>query len=149
MERKQYPPNFYEPVISATIEKIVKPCNEKVNNDDATNENSLTRVNLMIQYWGLPTDNFMKQLKLSKAPIQPVSRLQKQKTSLPSLKPDVKEELRSSVVYKINCPGCHACYVGQTSPHMITHALKSTPNSKINLSKNNIFRIICKGVWTW
>ena len=26
----------------------------------------------------------------------------------------------SSVVYKITCPGCHACYVGQTSLHIIT-----------------------------
>ena len=40
LERNQYPPNFYEPIISATVEKIVKPCNEKVNNDDANNENS-------------------------------------------------------------------------------------------------------------
>ena len=31
LERNQYPPNFYEPIISATAEKIVKPYIEKVN----------------------------------------------------------------------------------------------------------------------
>ena len=81
----------------------------------------------------------MKQLKRSKAPIQPVSRLQKQKTSLPSLKPDVKEELRSSVAYKINCPGCHACYVAQTSPHIITHAFKEHPKQKNKPAKKQYF----------
>ena len=69
----------------------------------------------------MSTDNFIKQLKHSKAPIQPVVTVRKQKTFLLSLKPNVKEELRSSAVYKITCPGCHACYVGQTSLHMITH----------------------------
>ena len=27
LEQNQYPPNFYEPIISATVEKTVKPCN--------------------------------------------------------------------------------------------------------------------------
>ena len=49
MEWNQYPPNVYEPLISATIEKIVKPCNEKVNSDDANNESSPAKVNLIIQ----------------------------------------------------------------------------------------------------
>ena len=129
MERNQYPPHFYKPIISATIENIVKPGNEKVKNDDANNENSLTKVNLIIQYRGLPTDNFIKQLKRSKAPIQPVVTLQKQKTFLPSLKPNVKEDLRSSAVYKITCPGCHACYVGQNNRHMIT-SFKEHSNQK-------------------
>ena len=114
LERSRYSPNFYKPIISATIEKIVKPCIEKVNNGDANNENSPAKVNLVVQYHGLPTDNSIKQLKRSKAPIQPVVTLRKQKASLPSLKPNVKEELRSNVVYKINCPACHGCYVGQT-----------------------------------
>ena len=64
--------------------------NEKVNNDDASNENSPTKVNLITQYRDLPTDNFIKQLKCSKAAIQPVVTLRKQKTFLPSLKPNVK-----------------------------------------------------------
>ena len=61
-----------------------------------------------LQYRALPTDNFIKQLKRSKAPIQPVVTLRKQKTFLPSLKPNVKEEF---------------------SRHMITH-FKEQSNQK-------------------
>ena len=129
LEWNQYPPNFYEPIISATIEKNVKPCNEKVNCDDANNENSPAKVNSIMQYQCLPTDNFIKQLKRSNAPIQPVVTLRKQKTFLPSLKLNVKEELKSSVMCKIICPGCHACYICQTSRHMSTR-FKGHSNQK-------------------
>ena len=47
-ERNIDPPNFYKPIIAATIEKIVKPCNEKVHSDDVNNENSPVKVNLII-----------------------------------------------------------------------------------------------------
>ena len=53
-------------------------------------QNLPAKVNLIIQYRGLPTDNFIKQLKRSNAPIQPVVVLQKQKTFLLSLKLIVK-----------------------------------------------------------
>ena len=78
---------------------------------------------------GLPTDNFIKPIKCSNDPTQPVATLRKHKTFLPSLKPNVKEELRSSVVYKITCPGYHACYVGQASRHVITR-FKEHSNQK-------------------
>ena len=96
MEQNQYPLDFYGPIISLTIEKIVKPCNKKVNNDDANNKNSPAKVNLIIQYRVLPSDNFIKQMKRSNAPIQSVVTLRKQKTFPPSLKAYVKEELRST-----------------------------------------------------
>jgi len=35
------------------------------------------------------------------------------KTALPSLKPTVPKMLRSSNVYKIDCPGCDASYIGE------------------------------------
>ena len=46
--------------------------------------------------------------------------VRKLKTTLPSLKPPVKKELRSRVIYKITCPGCTSCYVGQTRRHLVT-----------------------------
>ena len=46
--------------------------------------------------------------------------LRKLKTVMPSLKPEVESEFRSSVVYKISCPRCQACYVGQTVRHLQT-----------------------------
>ena len=42
----------------------------------------------------------------------------------------------SSVVYKITCPGCHACYVGQTSRHMIT-CYKEHSNQKNKLARKH------------
>ena len=44
--------------------------------------------------------------------------LHKLKTVLPSLKPAVEKMIRSGVVYEIRCPGCTACYVGETGRHM-------------------------------
>ena len=41
-------------------------------------------------------------------------KTRKLKTALPSLKPTVPKMLRSSVVYKIDCPGCDASYIGET-----------------------------------
>ena len=39
---------------------------------------------------------------------------------MPSLKAPTKKALKSQVVYKISCPGCGTCYVGQTRRHLIT-----------------------------
>ena len=39
---------------------------------------------------------------------------------LPSLKPSVEKCFKSRLVYKIECSRCNACYVGQTSRHMIS-----------------------------
>ena len=44
--------------------------------------------------------------------------LRKLKTVLPSLKPPVEKMLKSGVVYKITCPSCQACYVGETTRHL-------------------------------
>ena len=46
--------------------------------------------------------------------------LRKLKTVTPALKPSVEMLMKSKVVYKITCPGCIACYVGQTSCHLKT-----------------------------
>ena len=57
--------------------------------------------------------------------------MKKLKTVLPSLKPKVDVPLRSRVVYKITCPCCTACYVGQTIRHLLyrirEHRRPSTP----------------------
>ena len=50
--------------------------------------------------------------------------LRKLKTVLPSLKPGVDRMLKSSVVYKITCPGCQSCYVGQTDQHLQTQVME-------------------------
>lgn len=68
--------------------------------------------------------------------MQPIVTLRKLKTTLPSLKPAVKKELRSRVVYKITCPGCDSCYVGQTRRHLVTR-FKEHSNSKNGAVKSH------------
>ena len=77
------------------------------------------KLSVMLQYRGNATDRFVKQLKQSVS-IQPILTLRKLKTVLPSLKATTKRELRSRVIYKISCPSCNACYVGQTRRHLLT-----------------------------
>ena len=57
--------------------------------------------------------------------------MHKLKTYLPSLKANVKKQLRSRVVYKLMCPGCNTCYVGQTSRHLITRFKEHVYNTNL------------------
>ena len=41
-------------------------------------------------------------------------------SSMFSTKDSVPNALRSSVVYKFCCAGCNACYIGETSRHLVT-----------------------------
>ena len=73
---------------------------------------------LMIQYRGKCTEAYARALHKIKAPCTVVMTLRKLKTLMPSIKPPVEKFLRSKIVYKITCPGCQACYVGQTVRHL-------------------------------
>ena len=121
-QRNQYLPNFYDPIISNTIEKLLSPKeNQKDQIKDVTSQNSNTvQQNAFIEYRGSVTDHFIKKLKNIGTTLQPVITLRKMRTCLPSLKCTVKKNSKSRVVYKIVCPGCNACYVGQTNRHLIT-----------------------------
>ena len=141
LERNQYPPEFYDPIIATTIEKLVSQ-NPAAANEGATpqlqpnpttpspdgNKNQSTEcetkqiktVNLSLQYRGRATDNLLRKMKQMNSQIKPVLTLRKLKTALPSLKPPVPKKIRSRVVYQIECPGCNASYVGQTVRHLNT-----------------------------
>ena len=120
LEKNQYPPNFYEPIIEATLTKIHNHTEEEIvevcPKEDGQNVQMKHRI--MLQYRGAPTDQFVKRLKECGAPTQVVLTLRKLKTCLPSLKPTIPKMLKSNVVYKITCPRCEACYVGKTSRHL-------------------------------
>ena len=73
-----------------------------------TNTSPQQKVNLVLQYRGVPAENNNSLVEL-------ILALGKQKMHLPTLNPVVKEQLRSHVAYKLTCQGCQACYVGQTS----------------------------------
>ena len=79
--------------------------------------NDKDQYKFFLQYRGRETDKFVNALKRLNAPCKFVLTTRKLKTVLPSLKPSVPEMLLSKVVYKLDCPGCNASYVGQTVRH--------------------------------
>ena len=112
LEKNQYPSTFYEPIIRDTIEKIMTKI-ERPKEDDQQNVHRVK-----IQYRGFATEQFVKKLKESGAPVQVVLTIKKVKSSLPSLKKAVPKMLKSNLVYQIKCPHCNACYVGKTWRHL-------------------------------
>ena len=120
LERNQYPPNFYDPIIKDTINKIIEEQqsqHQKKDNSNIEDNNQTRKIPLPIQYRGKCTEEYASALHRTNAPCTIVMTLRKLKTTLPSLKPPVEKMMRSGVVYKITCPRCEASYVGQTSRH--------------------------------
>ena len=115
----QYPADFYDPIISATLNKIIKsenpPVEEIAEKEDQKPEEKL----LFVQYRGKVSENFEQTLRKIKAPCRVIFTMNKLKSSLPPLKPPIEKCHKSGVVYKFSCPRCSSCYVGQTSRHLI------------------------------
>ena len=118
LEKNQYPPMFYEEVIADALKKIVDPVPTDAKQKSTDDEAVATKYTVLLQYRGFATDQFIKKLKDSKAPVQVVLTLRKLRSCLPSLKSPIPKMLRSDVVYRITCPRCQACYVGKTSRHL-------------------------------
>ena len=128
LEKNQYPPAFYEPIIKSTLQDILIPPQESSSVEPQQNGQTTTSTTietnktpkhmLMIQYRGKCTEAYARALHKIKAPCTVVMTLRKLKTLMPSIKPPVEKFLRSKIVYKITCPGCQACYVGQTVRHL-------------------------------
>ena len=122
LERNQYPPAFYNPIIDETISNIVnKSTKPNVGvTDDRPEEESVPKALVFVQYRGKVTEDFARALHRAEAPCNVVFTMRKLRTILPSLKPAVDKELRGSVVYQLKCSRCNACYVGQTDRHFCT-----------------------------
>ena len=126
----QYPSFFSEPIIHKTLDNILNP--ESIPKKDKEQLEELKNsFKMFVQYRGKGTEHFARALHKLEAPCIVVMTLRKTKTVLPSLKPPVDKELRSGVVYKIQCSRCQACYVGQTARHLTTriseHKTKKGP----------------------
>ena len=89
---------------------------------------------IRIQYRGKLSDDYSRTLRDLNAPCTVVFTLRKMKTTLPSLKVEVEKALKSRIVYKISCPRCASCYVGQTDRHLLVrfkeHLRPSQPLGK-------------------
>ena len=119
LERNQYPPQYYDSIFNETLEKIiVGEENVNVNVESENTPEKPSKVSVFLQYRDHQTDLFVRHLRDSGAPLQSILTMRKLKTILPSLKSSTKEILRSRVVYKLTCPGCNTCYVGQTTRHL-------------------------------
>ena len=69
------------------------------------------------------------------------------------VKDSVPNALRSRVVYKFTCAGCHACYVGETTQHFATRVyehLHSDRNSHIfkHLKGSESCRDLCSEAYS-
>ena len=119
LECNQYPPTFYNPIIKQTLDSIITPEKEPPTPMDKKQEPS-QKFPVIIQYRGKCSEEYARSLHKIQAPCTIVMTLRKLKTTLPSLKPPIEKMLRSGIVYKISCPRCLACYVGQTSRHLLS-----------------------------
>ena len=114
-------------MIKRTIESVVnKPEDEPaIKEEEEKKEEKM----IFLQYRGKVSKKFERSSRKLEAPCKVIFTLRKLKICLPSLKPYVDKSLRSKVVFKINCPCCNACYVGQTSQHcrIREHKRRSSP----------------------
>ena len=140
LEKNQYSPAFYDPIINKTIEKLVCPPEPvpTAESEEQHPPSKSEKFKLSIQYRGKCTEDFARALHKLQAPCMVVMTLRKLKTVLPSIKPPVDKMLRSGVVYHLRCPRCSACYVGSTNRHLQTrvkeHHQKPGP-MKIHLAQ--------------
>ena len=117
-----YPKSFFEPIINKTISSIISRQNQdEIESGDELKDDAEEKPEKMIflQFRGRVSESFEMALKKLQTPCKVIFTLKKLKTVLPSLKPKVDVSLRSRVVYKIICPCCTACYVGQTIRHLL------------------------------
>ena len=125
MDNNQYPSAFYELIIEKTLSRIIE---NKAKNDDE--EEDQEKKMFFVQYWGIVTDKFESALRHIKAPTKFIATINKTKACLASLKQSIDKSLKSGIVYKISCPRCPSCYVGQTSRHLITRMKERNGKSK-------------------
>ena len=112
LDNNQYPTNFYEPIISDTINRILTQ-QESENSTTEGNQEEEAPIHLVfLQYRGKPCEDYVQSLRRLGAPCKVILTLQKLKTVLPSLKTDAEKRLRSRVVYNLSCSRCQALYVG-------------------------------------
>ena len=75
-----------------------KAAETEITTDQNEDEQSIRKKLIFIEYRGKITENFVRALRKTKAPCQPVMTLRKLKTVMPSLKPKIEKRVRSHIV---------------------------------------------------
>ena len=118
LEKNQYPPDFYDPIIESTLEKLIaKEAGPSVDQRPVAASIDM-QLKVRLEYRGHATDQFVRKLKSCGVPIQSAITLSKVKSALPSLKCQVPQMLKSRIVYQLTCPRCASRYVGKTARHL-------------------------------
>ena len=129
-EANQYPPDFYIPIVRNTVSKIVAGDNHGESaRPQQEKQKEAKKPVFMLQYRGRVSENLAR--KLRGFGVSTIFTTRKLRSCLPSLKSKFPERFKSNVVYRIQCPGCTSCYVGQTTRHLTTrlteHIRRSAP----------------------
>ena len=132
LEQNQYPPEFYGPIIHETLTAIINtkgPSSKEMTNTSPNIQKET--FSLFLQYRGKGSESYARSLHKIQAPCRIIFTMKKLKSNMPSLKPPVPKLLKSGVVYKIECPRCNSCYVGQTSRHLQTRFKEHVGNGPV------------------
>ena len=100
LDYNQYPSNWYEKIIHKTLEKII------IGEPKVDPESDEDKKMVFIEYRGKITDQYVKNLISTGAPIKPIITLRKIKTALPSLKAGVENVITSNIIYEYTCSHC-------------------------------------------
>ena len=84
LEKNQYPPLFYDPIIEKTISKLLMTEPEEQKQRKEKKEFIEKRI-IFIQYRGKLSEEYERSLKRCHAPCNVIMTLRKMKTVLPSL----------------------------------------------------------------
>ena len=123
LEKNQYPPQLYEPIIHETPNKIIEKHMKQDTNTKTPEKATKKRIPFVMQYRGNKSDVFSKRLRKT-ANISVIFTTRQMKTALPSLKLKTPENVRGNVVYEITCSRCQSSYVWQTTRHLATRVHK-------------------------
>mgnify|MGYP002803539596 FL=1 len=125
--RNQYPPSFFEPIITRAVNKLLIGPEQLHKESVEAIETKL----IFLQYRGKVSEKFEKSLLRCKAPCKVIFTLRELRAVLPSLKAPIEMPLKSGVVFKISCPRFNSCWSNYCSRHLFNrireHNRKSSP----------------------
>ena len=93
LERNQYPPTFYEPIIKQTLDTIL--ATTEVTSSTSPDQTNAEKKQVFVQYRGKVSEDYARSLHRIQAPCTLIMTLRKLKTVLPSLKTPVPKMFRN------------------------------------------------------